>query len=595
VAGNGETVSFRLRLLILILLAVSITAGLVTWIAVARMRKAYVSLANQRTTASVEQFRREFQRRGEEVVRQVTGIAKAKSIMHLAIALSLDGADLSSYVEEAASLAAINNLDFLELIDDKGAIISSAQWPARYGYKAEWIAQPADWSMEGYFLKSEELPDGIVLALAAVRTVSAGDRKVYIAGGCRLGRDFLSSLVLQSGMRVLLYPNLTPQFSPQALIMGSDSILHPEKLKPLVEQVMASSRETSQTLSWQDGQETFHAIPLPGPAKNLLGMFLIGSSHRELAKLVNTIQWIGIAAAAIGILFGIALSYWVSRRVTRPVKELVEGARTVTKGDWNAHVKVSSKDEIGELADAFNAMTRQLIDQRDRLVQAERVAAWRELARRLAHELKNPLFPLQITIENLQRAKAQAPEQFEEVFRESTGALLTQLSNLKTIIGRFSDFAKMPQPQMEIVNLNVLIQETVHLLDAQFKAPGRPAIQADLQLDANLGPIKADPIQMQRVLQNLLLNAVDAMPQGGTLTLSTRKDNGSTRLEISDTGEGLTKEECSRLFTPYYTTKQHGTGLGLAIVQSVISDHGAKISVASEPGQGTTFQIVFAE
>jgi two-component system, NtrC family, nitrogen regulation sensor histidine kinase NtrY len=247
------------------------------------------------------------------------------------------------------------------------------------------------------------------------------------------------------------------------------------------------------------------------------------------------------------------------------------------------------------LADAFNAMTRQLIDQRDRLVQTERVAAWRELARRLAHELKNPLFPLQITIENLQRAKEQAPEQFEEVFRESTGALLTQLSNLKTIIGRFSDFAKMPQPQMEIVDLNALIRETVQLLDAQFKAPGHPGIQANLQLDANLGPIEADPIQMQRVIQNLLLNAVDAMPQGGTLTLLTRKDNGSIRLEISDSGEGLTKEECSRLFTPYYTTKQHGTGLGLAIVQSVISDHGAKISVESEPGKGTTFKIVFAE
>jgi two-component system, NtrC family, nitrogen regulation sensor histidine kinase NtrY len=595
VAGDRETVSFRTRLLILILLAVSITAGLVTWIAVVRMRRTFESLDDQRTAVSVGQFRREFQRRGEEVVRQVTGIAKAGSIMHLAIASSLDDADLSSYMDEAASLAAINNLDFLELIDHNGAIISSAQWPARFGYRVEWITQPGDWDAEGYFLKSEELPEGTVLALAAVRTISAGDRKLYIAGGCRLGRDFLSSLVLQPGLRVLLYPNLTPQFSPQALIVDSGPVRDPEKLKPLVEQVMTSSGEVSRRISWEDGQETFHAIPLLGSAKNLLGMFLVGSSRRELAKLVNTIQWIGIAAAAMGILFGIALSYWVSRQVTRPVKELVQGARTVTKGEWNAHVKVSSKDEIGELADAFNAMTRQLIDQRDRLVQTERVAAWRELARRLAHELKNPLFPLQITIENLQRAKEQAPEQFEEVFRESTGALLTQLSNLKTIVGRFSDFAKMPQPQMEAVDLNTLIRDTVQLYDAQFNAPGRPVIKAELKLDANLEPINADPLQMQRVLQNLMLNAIDAMPQGGALTLSTRKENGSTRLEISDTGEGLTKEECSRLFTPYYTTKQHGTGLGLAIVQSVISDHGAKISVESEPGKGTTFQIVFAE
>jgi nitrogen fixation/metabolism regulation signal transduction histidine kinase len=256
-------------------------------------------------------------------------------------------------------------------------------------------------------------------------------------------------------------------------------------------------------------------------------------------------------------------------------------------------VQVSSKDEIGELAAAFNAMTRQLIDQRDRLVQAERVAAWRELARRLAHELKNPLFPLQITIENMQRAKEQAPEQFEEVFSESAQALLTQLANLKGIIGRFSDFAKMPQPQVESVNLNELAGAAARLFDAQFHAPDRPAIHPEINLDPQLGSIQADPLQLQRVIQNLLLNAIDAMPKGGAITLRTRKENGVKVLEISDTGEGLTQEECSRLFTPYYTTKQHGTGLGLAIVQSIISDHGAKISVQSEPGKGTTFRIEF--
>ena len=586
--------SFRARLLILISLAVCLTAGLVTWIAVARMRSAYESLDSQRTAALVAQFRNEFQRRGEEVVRQVTGIAQAESVMQLAIALSHPESDLFLHVDEAAGLAAMNNLDFLELMDGNGDILSSAQWPARFGYRADWIIQPLDWNSEGYFLKSEELQEEIVLALVAVRIAIAGDTKLYVAGGCRLGREFLSSLVLQKGVRVLLYPNLTPQFSPQALIVDSGVVNESEKLRPLVEQVMVSSKEASRTIFWKDGDETVHAIPLLGRDNNLLGMFLVGSSRQELLKLINNIRLTGIVAAVAGILLGIALSYWVSLRVTRPVGELVQGARRVAQGNWDARVKVSSKDEIGELAGAFNAMTQQLIDQRDRLVQAERVAAWRELARRLAHELKNPLFPLQITIENLQRAKDQAPEQFEEVFRESTGALLAQLSNLKTIIGRFSDFAKMPHPQIETVDLNELIRGTVQLFEAQFSAPDRPAIMVDLSLDTSLPPIEADPEQMRRALQNLLLNAIDAMPQGGTVILRTRRENGTTQLEISDTGQGLTKEECSRLFTPYYTTKQHGTGLGLAIVQSVISDHGAKISVESEPGQGTIFRIIFS-
>src|SRR5206468_7780213 len=140
----------------------------------------------------------------------------------------------------------------------------------------------------------------------------------------------------------------------------------------------------------------------------------------------------------------------------------------VAAGNWRASVSVRSTDEIGELANAFNRMTQQLVEQRDRLVQAERVAAWRELARRLAHELKNPLFPLQITVENLLRARDQSPDQFDEVFRESTSTMLAEIGNLKTIISRFSDFSKMPTPEMQKVDLNTLLKETVKLFEPQF-------------------------------------------------------------------------------------------------------------------------------
>ncbi len=110
-------------------------------------------------------------------------------------------------------------------------------------------------------------------------------------------------------------------------------------------------------------------------------------------------------------------------------------------------------------------------------------------------------------------------------------------------------------------------------------------------MNENLGTIAADPDLLHRALSNLVLNAMDAMPSGGTLTLRTRRDDGKVIIEVADTGSGLTPEECERIFTPYYTSKQHGTGLGLAIVQSVVSDHGGRISVQSEPGRGTTFVI----
>ncbi len=266
-------------------------------------------------------------------------------------------------------------------------------------------------------------------------------------------------------------------------------------------------------------------------------------------------------------------------------------ARAVAAGNWQARAEARSRDEVGQLAGAFNEMTRQLTEQRERLVQAERVAAWRELARRLAHELKNPLFPLQLTVENLQRAREQTPEQFDEIFSESTATLRAELENLKTIIARFSDFAKMPAPHLQPVNVNDTVRSAVKLFEPQFSALGRPPVVPELYLDENLVSIEADPQLLQRALENLVLNSLDAMPAGGTLTIRTAQQDAKVRIEVSDTGSGLAPEECARLFTPYYTTKQHGTGLGLASVQSVVSDHGGKISVESAPGQGTTFRL----
>jgi signal transduction histidine kinase len=129
------------------------------------------------------------------------------------------------------------------------------------------------------------------------------------------------------------------------------------------------------------------------------------------------------------------------------------------------------------------------------------------------------------------------------------------------------------------------------LFQAQLQAPGRAPIACKLELSDGIEPIDADPELLHRAISNLVLNAMDAMPNGGTLTLRTRRDDRGVILEVADTGSGLTPEECARIFTPYYTSKQHGTGLGLAIVQSVVSDHGGRISVHSEPERGSAFVI----
>jgi nitrogen fixation/metabolism regulation signal transduction histidine kinase len=318
---------------------------------------------------------------------------------------------------------------------------------------------------------------------------------------------------------------------------------------------------------------------------------LIGNSRRPYVELRQRIRAAALLCSGGGILLAILLSGWAAGRVTRPIEQLARAARDVASGNWNTQVPVSSSDEIGELAESFNSMTRELLAQREYLVQAERVAAWRELARRLAHELKNPLFPLQLTVENLLRARQQSPQQFEEIFQESSSTLLAEIANLKAIISRFSEFSRMPQPQFQRVQLNDVVQNIARLFQAQLQAPERAPIECKLELTEPMDSIAADADLLHRALSNLVLNAMDAMPQGGKLTLRTRQDGDHSYVEVSDTGAGLTSEECERLFTPYYTSKPHGTGLGLAIVQSVISDHGGRITVRSESGRGTIFMI----
>jgi len=576
------------------MLALLLSVALVTAGVTVATRRAFDELNRQHTDALVEQFQREFDRRGHDVLHRVQGIAEAEPTVRMAIDLSRPNADISVYVNDAHGVAQSHQLDFLDFVGTDGSIISSAEWSARFGYKMEWVTQKEDWASRGSFLMRLDTQEGPALALLAVAAVRVGDKDLYVVGGERLGKEFLASLVLPENMRALLYLNLDPAFQPVNLIDSAGSVAEAERFEPIIERERAHPSALTEKINWTfdaASAEIFHAIPKLGRQNELLGVLLIGNSQRTVVTLERHILWLAIGVAAIGILFGLFLSWWAAARVTLPVRRLAAGAREVSDGNWNTRVAVRGTDEIGQLAQSFNRMTQELVDQRERLIQAERVAAWREVARRLAHELKNPLFPLQTTVENLQRASTQNPDQFEEVFRESTGILLAEIENLKIIVGRFSDFAKMPQPELGPVDLNDIVRNVVKLFEAQFCAVGRPPITPELHLGENLPTIQADTTLLHRAIENLILNAMDAMPAGGILMMRTAQNNGNVDFEISDTGVGLTREEADRIFTPYYTTKQHGTGLGLAIVQAIVADHNGRITVESEMGVGTAFHL----
>jgi two-component system nitrogen regulation sensor histidine kinase NtrY len=588
--------SFRTKLFLIFMVTVLGSVSIVAYGVTRFTRTAFEEMDTQRTEAIVAQFQKEIAQRRDETAQQVKNIADADITLRAAIDLARPSADQSLYVHDATGAAQDHQMDFVELVGWDGTVISSAQYPSRVGHKEDWVTAAKDWNATTAFLKKEDLADGAALSLAAVRSVSGGNNKsLYIIGGRRLDQNFLSTLVLPSGMRAFLYVNLDPGFSPAALLSGvKDGVEQPERLQPLIDQIRRQPQTLVQTINWNSdatSAESFHAMPLVGRNSELLGVLLVGSSRKELVLLTNRIVITAVAVAAGALLIGLLVSLWVAARITRPVRELAEGAREVAAGRWETRIDVRGLDEIGQLGIAFNDMTRTLASQRDKLLQTERVAAWRELARRLAHELRNPLFPLQITVENLQRAKQLDAKQFLEVFNESTATLKVELANLNAIVGRFSDFSKMPAPQFARVDVNEALRNIIRLFEPQFNVVGKPAIAAEYFLTEPLPEIDADAVLLHRAFQNLVLNAVDAMPTGGTLTLRTFERGANVLIEITDSGAGLTPEECARLFTPYYTTKQQGTGLGLAIVQSIVTDHHGTIGVSSEEGQGTTFRI----
>lgn len=577
----------RQKLLLTFSLSVVGIVAAVAWTISMRVRHVFDELDRQQTVALVNQFQREFDQDAADTSAVLDRMASSDALQRIAFELA-NGGNTGQYLNAAAAFAHEYRMDDLELVASDGNIISSAQWPARFGYKESAVVSAG----KPAFLKEENLPDGSSeIGIFAVRTVEKSTPPIYVVGGRNLNANTLRDFPVSAGTQVFLYRNLSTGFSPDNFTGTSQRSGSPQGYEQLVDQARTTGQNAEAVVyitSRREDSVNATAIPLKGASGNVLAVLVVANSRRGMVEVQSHIRSIAYGAAGVGILFAIAASLWIAARVSRPIEQLAQAAGQVATGDWDTTVEVSARDELGVLAGSFNHMTKQLVEQRERLVQSERVAAWRELARRLAHELKNPLFPLQITVENMVRARALPQEEFDEVFNESTATLRAEIDNLKVIIGRFSDFSKMPRPQPEPMDARDAIRRVVALYEPALK---EKRIELRATIDSEPLLISADAELLHRALSNLVLNAMDAMPDGGTLAIAASRTGDAARLSVSDSGAGLTPEECDRLFTPYYTTRQHGTGLGLAIVQSVIADHHGTIAAERGENGGALFVI----
>ncbi len=277
---------------------------------------------------------------------------------------------------------------------------------------------------------------------------------------------------------------------------------------------------------------------------------------------------------------------YLARRVTVPIQALADGTRRISMGDLDHRVAASADDELGVLVDSFNRMTAELQASKAELERAQRLATWREAARRVAHEIRNPLTPIQLAAERLLAKHRRGDPDFGAALEESVEIIGREVKTLEAMVDEFSRYARLPEPQPERIDLAQLFADTL-----QLYRNVKPGVEVEGRVAPEVGEVFVDPEQIRRVLINLVDNAIEATSAPGQVRVEARRANGRLRIDVADTGPGIPPEARDKLFLPYFSTKGRGTGLGLAIVHRIVTDHHGRITAGDNEPRGTVFTV----
>lgn len=289
-------------------------------------------------------------------------------------------------------------------------------------------------------------------------------------------------------------------------------------------------------------------------------------------------------------LLSILVSFLLADEIIQPIVNLEEATRLVAEGDFTVRILSRSNDELSVLVSSFNRMVGELSGSRKKLLQAEKISAWQEIAQRLAHEIKNPLTPIKLSAQRILKKYDHNKDEFDRILVPAITAIIEEVENLDKMLIEFREFTRLPLPTPERLNLKNLVKEVT----AMYRQLSR-GVRVDISGIPEELELSVDRNQMKQVFANLIKNAIQAMADGGEITLRAdvveKEDRSFCRIWIRDTGEGIDELVGENIFHPYFTTKKDGTGLGLAIVERVIFDHSGTIHFETQKNIGTTFII----
>ena len=320
-----------------------------------------------------------------------------------------------------------------------------------------------------------------------------------------------------------------------------------------------------------------------GESESIVGLV----STAEAERVIVTLQWTSLLLAMVGLAVALALGMIWSSQVSRPVEEIAAFSHRIAGGEWDDPLLVHGVRELQTLGDALERMRGELRGYRDRLVISERQAAWGQMARKVAHEVKNPLTPIAISVADLRLSFEQRRPDFPAILEQATRTIAEEIETLKRLLQDFSDFGRMQPARLEPCRLEALLAG-LEILHAREVANGRLAIDRPA---AEIS-FTADPGQLRQALLNLIKNALEAATPAGHVRVRAAVAGGVLELAVSDDGPGLTAAQREQLFVPGFSTKPEGSGLGLTIVERIVSDHGGTIRVESPPSGGTMFRML---
>jgi signal transduction histidine kinase len=317
----------------------------------------------------------------------------------------------------------------------------------------------------------------------------------------------------------------------------------------------------------------------------------LASREAEIDRKISSLNETVLLAAVAFSLLAAGLAYSLARRIAGPINQLTEATRAVAGGRLDVSLETSAEDEIGALFRSFNKMTADLERQREDLEKTKKLEAWAEMARQVAHEVKNPLTPIQLSTQHLLRVYGDEGVDFAKVLRECSETILGQVKALRQISMEFSTFASEAPLELTPVEVPSLVRETL----APYQNSRPEGVAITFEVEPNVPKIHADARLLKRTLVNLVENALHALDGRGTIAVrvSETRVNGASFVElvVKDDGVGMEPAMRERVFEPYFSTRAAGTGLGLAIARKVVEDHGGTIALQSEPGRGTAVTL----